>query len=143
MTFLPLNRSLLSPFSILPIRYPFGHIIILTSLPIICLMVPATLCLCLPLLCPWNSLCCVSFDDQVHCLGEGMGHPQITYVNFISGLMGSISDVLRHPSPYLQAGVKGCNWLIRGQGGNSRGPWITPYRTFLAPATHADALLAW
>ena len=72
-----------------------------------------------------------------------MGHPQITYLHFITGLTGSISDVLRHPSPYLQAGVKCCSWVIREQGGNSSGPRITPYRTFLAPATHMDALLGW
>lgn len=74
---------------------------------------------------------------------RGNGSPPDNICAFYHCLMGSISDVLRHPSPYLQAGVECCNWVIREQGGNSSGPWITPYRTFLAPATHTDALLAW
>lgn len=131
-TFLPLNPPLLSPFSILPIRYPSRHIIILTSLPIICIMVPATVCLCLALPCPWNLLS-----------RRGNGSPPDNICAFYHRLMESISDVLRHPSPCLQAGIKCCNWVIREQGGNSSGPWITPYRTFLAPATHTDALLGW
>lgn len=142
MTILPLNPSLLSPFSILPIRYPSGHIIILGLLPIICIMVPVTLCLCLPLWCHWNSPvpCIIWWSNLLS--RSGNGPPPDNICAFNHWPCGqSISDFLRHPNPYLWTGVNGCNWNIRQQVEHSSGPWITPYGTFLAPVTHTDALL--
>lgn len=47
-----------------------------------------------------------------------------------------ISDFLSHPSPYLQAGIKGSNWGIREQVEHQSGPQIIPWRKFLMPDIH-------
>lgn len=110
--------------------------------PIVCIMVPVTLCLCLPLCCHWNSPvpCIIWWSNLLS--RSGNGPPPDNICAFYHWPCGqSISDFLSHPNPYLQAGVNGCNWNIRQQVEHSSGPWITPHGTFLAPVTHTDALL--
>lgn len=82
-----------------------------------CVMVPATLFLCLPYFMSLQFTCALlSSDGQINYLGVGMGPPLDSICTFYHWPCGqSISDFPCHPCPYLQAGVKGCTWGIREQ----------------------------
>lgn len=103
-------------FSTLPTRYSSEHIFILGLLLIMCHVVPATLCLCLPYFVTEIHLCPLSSSGRICYLGLRIGAPLGNMCMFYHWPRGqSISDFPCHPCPYLQAGVKGCNWGIREQ----------------------------
>lgn len=85
------NLSTLLPFSSLHTRYTPGHVIVLGLLPIICIMVPVPLYLCLPcFIVTETHLSPVSTDDHIYYLGEGLDHPYIIYACFITSLVDKV-----------------------------------------------------